>query len=169
MLDRALGLWGGALPPGEAGLEAFRTVYADPVLVNGTTTPLTVLVQRARMMQAAFEDLRHTVLEEFQAPGRLAFAFRISGRHVGPLTTPIGELPPSGAVVQVAGMDIFVVDEGRDRVTAIWALADYLSLLVDAGAVVAPLPDLSASLVVGATTDADNSEGAGGSQPTTSA
>jgi hypothetical protein len=135
MLERALGLWGGRLPPGEAGVGAFRSVYTDPVLVNGTTTPLSVLVQRARMMQAAFEDLRHTVLEEFQAPGRVAFAFRISGRHVAPLTTPVGELAPSGAVVDVAGMDIFVVDEGRDRVTAVWALADYLSLLVDAGAV----------------------------------
>jgi predicted ester cyclase len=134
-VGRALALWGRPLPPGDAALGAFRAVYADPVLVNGTPTALSVLVERARMMQAAFEGLRHTVLEEFAAPGRLAFAFRISGRLVGPLATPIGELPPSGAEVEVAGMDIFVVDEARDRITAVWALADYLTLLVNAGAV----------------------------------
>jgi predicted ester cyclase len=133
MIERALALWGRPLPAGGAALEAFRAVYADPVLVNGTSTPLMVLVERAQMMQVAFDGLRHTVLEQFEAPGRLAFAFRISGRLVGPLTTPLGELPPTGAEVQVAGMDIFVVDE--DRVTAVWALADYLTLLIDAGAV----------------------------------
>ena len=132
-IDRALALWSEPLPSGDAALEAFRAVYADPLMVNGTPTALMVLVERAQMMQAAFEGLRHTVLEQFEAPGRLAFAFRISGRLVGPLVTPLGELTPTGAEVEVAGMDIFVVEE--DRVTAVWALADYLTLLKDAGAV----------------------------------
>jgi predicted ester cyclase len=134
-LERALRLWGQPLPPGDDALAAFREVYADPVSVNGTPTPVSVLLARARMMQAAFADLRHTVLEVVEAPGRLAFAFRISGRHVGPLETPLGPLAPNGAEVQVAGQDIFVLDEQRDRVTSIWALADYLSLLMAAGAV----------------------------------
>ena len=134
-IDRALRLWGQPLPPGDAGLEAFRAVYADPVDVNGVATPVQVLLDRARMMQVAFAGLRHTVLETVETPGRLAFAFRISGRLVGPLDTPLGPLPPSGDLVELAGMDIFVVDEQRDRVTAIWALADHLSLLVAAGAV----------------------------------
>jgi hypothetical protein len=134
-IDRALALWGRPLPPGDAALEAFRAVYTDPVQVNGTPTALSVLVERAQMMQAAFDGLRHTVLEEFEAPGRVAFAFRISGRLVGPLTTPLGELAPTGGDVEVAGMDIFVVDEARDRVSGVWALADYLTLLVEAGAV----------------------------------
>jgi predicted ester cyclase len=110
-------------------------VYTDPVQVNGAETALSVLLDRSRMMQAAFADLRHTVVEEVEAPGRLAFAFRISGRHVGPLTTPLGELAPTGSAVEVAGMDIFVIDQPSDRVTAIWAQADYLSLLLAAGAV----------------------------------
>ena len=136
-IERALRLWSRPLPPGDAGLEAFRAVYADPVLVNGVPTDLTVLVDRARMMQAAFDGLHHTVLEEVEAPGRLAFAFRISGRLVGPLTTPLGDLPPTGTAVELAGMDIFVLDD--DRITAVWALADHLALLAEAGAV-SPLP-----------------------------
>ena len=133
ILERALALWSRPLPPGDAGLTSFRAVYADPVLVNGVPTDLTVLVDRARMMHGAFDALSHTVLERVEAPGGLAFAFRISGRLVGPLTTPLGDLPPTGRTVEVAGMDIFVVDD--DRVTAVWALADHLTLLVEAGAV----------------------------------
>ena len=135
LMARALRLWGQPLPDGDAALEAFRAVYDDPVRVNGTATPLRVLVERARMMQAAFDDLRHTILETVESPGRVAFAFRIAGRHVGPLETPLGLLAPTGLDVDVAGMDIFVVDEERDRVTDVWALADHLSLLLAAGAV----------------------------------
>ena len=134
-LSRALRLWGEPLPDGDAGLQAFRSVYTDPVFVNGDPTSLSVLLDRARMLQRAFEGLRHTVLEQFEAPGRLAFAFRISGRHRGPLMTPLGVLEPTGAELEVAGMDIFVLDEDLERVSAIWALADYLTLLVQAGAV----------------------------------
>ena len=134
-IQRALRLWGQPLPEGDASLELFRAVYADPVQVNGVATPVQVLLDRARMMQAAFDDLRHTVLETVQTPTRLAFAFRISGRHVGPLETPLGVLAPTATAVDVAGLDIFVIDEERDRVTEIWAQADYLSLLMAAGAV----------------------------------
>ncbi|SDS38432.1 Predicted ester cyclase [Friedmanniella luteola] len=139
LIERALALWGRPSPP-DVALEAFRAVYADPVLVNGAPTALVVLVERAQMMQAAFEGLRHTVHEQVEAPGRLAFAFRLSGRLVGPLATPLGELAPTGEQVEVAGMDIFVVEEGR--VTAVWALADHLTLLMDVGAVT-PLPPSS--------------------------
>ena len=41
----------------------------------------------------------------------------------------------SGAAVAVTGIDIFIVDEDADRVTAIWAVADWLALLVPTGAI----------------------------------
>ncbi|SEP80085.1 ester cyclase [Microlunatus flavus] len=135
LVGRALELWGRPLPQGGAALEAFRGVYDDPVTVNGVPTALQVLVDRSRMLQAALADLRHTVLASVEAPGRRAFAFRLSGRFVGPLETPLGLLAPTGRPVEVAGQDLFVVDEQRDRVTALWAQADLLSLLLDAGAV----------------------------------
>jgi hypothetical protein len=93
------------------------------------------LVDRARMMQRAFEGLRHHIDERVEAPGRRAFAFRISGRHVGPLVTPLGEIAATGRVIEVAGMDIFLVDDDADRVTGVWAVADYLGLLMQAGVV----------------------------------
>jgi len=134
-ISRALGLWGADVPDGAAGLTAFRAVYADPITINGEQTPLQVLVDRAQMMRSAFAGLRHDVLEELESPGRVAFAFRITGRHVGPLATPLGTIAASGKRVEIAGMDIFVVDQARDRVTAVWAQADYLALLIQASAV----------------------------------
>ncbi len=133
--ERALALWGHAVPDGPAALEAFRSLYADPVVVNGAATDLAVLVERARMLQGALSDLHHDVHEVIVTPGRRAFAFTITGRHSGPLTTPIGEITGSGVAVSVTGLDIFVVDEEADRVTAIWAVADWLALLVQTGAV----------------------------------
>jgi predicted ester cyclase len=135
ILERALHLWGDPLPAGSAALTAFREVYADPVTVNGEPTDLQVLVDRARMLQTAIVGIRHEVHEAVVTPGRRAFAFSISGRHAGPLASPVGTVEPSGRDVRVAGMDIFVVDEGRAEVTAIWAVADWLDLLVQAGAV----------------------------------
>jgi hypothetical protein len=134
-VNRALRLWGEPLPEGDAALALFRTVYTDPLDVNGESTPLQVLLDRARMMGDAFEGLQHQVLEQFDAPGRLAFAFKITGRQTGPLETPLGQLAPTGLDVEVSGMDIFIIDEEIDRVAGVWALADYLGLLIRAGAV----------------------------------
>ena len=139
LVDRALALWSTPLPPeGEAALAAFRSVYTDPLAVNGSSTPLRVLVDRARMMQGALEDLRHDIYERCETPGRRAFAFRILGRHVGPFATPLGEVPATGRPVELTGMDILLVDEEEGRITGVWATADYLRLLMQMDAIDRP-------------------------------
>jgi len=134
IVERALRLWTEPLPEGRAALDAFRGVYSDPLAVNGEPAPLQLLVDRARMLQSALEGVRVDIQEQFAAPGRHAFAFQMSGRHVRPLVTPLGEVVPSGAEVSWAGLDIFIVDE-EDRVTGVWAIADLLTLLMQADAV----------------------------------
>ena len=133
LVDRALCLWSEPLPEGDAAVAAFRTVYSDPLDVNGESTALQVLVDRARRLQRAFQGTRHRIKEWFEAPGRQAFAFQITGRHVGPLETPLGEIAPTGRELKLEGMDIFVVDDEADRVTGVWAIADFLDLLIQAG------------------------------------
>ena len=135
LVERALRLWVEPVPDDDAALSAFRTVYTDPLDVNGAPTSLHALVDRARMLQGAIEGLQHQIDERCEAPGRRAFAFRLAGRHTGPLATPLGVVAPSGREVEMAGMDIFVVDEDADRVIGVWAVADFLGLLVQAGAV----------------------------------
>jgi hypothetical protein len=134
LFDRALRLWSEPLPTDDAAaVAAFRSVYADPLDVNGESIALQVLVDRARMLQSALEGIHHEVRERFEGPGREAFAFRITGRHVGRLETPLGEIAATGRDLVLVGMDIFLVDDEADRVRGVWAIADYLDLLMQAG------------------------------------
>jgi SnoaL-like polyketide cyclase len=132
-VERALRLWSEPTADAEARLAAFRSVYADPVVVNGVETPLRELADRAAMMQAGLADIGHEILERIDTPGRSAFAFRITGRLDGPFTTPLGVLAPNGRTVEVFGMDIFLISD--DLVTGVYAIADYLGLLMREAAV----------------------------------
>ena len=140
IVERAMRLWSEPVPAdAAAAVAAFGSVYADPVTVNGAPTPLSALVARARMMQAAFGTLSAEVQEVVEGEGHVAFAFRLSGRHVGPFPTPLGTAAPSGRPFTVQAMDVFLVRD--DRVERIWALADQLDLLAQSGAaVLAPGP-----------------------------
>jgi predicted ester cyclase len=133
IVERAMRLWTEPVPADDAAaLAAFSGVYADPVTVNGATAPLGAIVERARMMQAAFEGLGAEVHELVTAGDQLAFAFRLSGRHVGPFVTPAGTAAPTGRSFSVLAMDIFTVAD--DRVVRIWAVADQLDMLHQTGA-----------------------------------
>jgi hypothetical protein len=87
ILEQALRLWRQPLPDGDAALHAFRQVYADPVLVNGEPTDLHVLAERARMLHRAIAEIRHDLHDLITTPGRRAFAFTITGRDTGTLTS----------------------------------------------------------------------------------
>jgi predicted ester cyclase len=134
IVERAMRLWREPVPTDDAAaLAAFGGVYADPVVVNGVPTPLADLVARARMMQTAFGTLSADVQEVVEGDGHVAFAFRLSGRHVGPFSTPLGTAAPTDRPFTVQAMDVFVVRD--DRVERIWAVADQLDLLAQVGAV----------------------------------
>ena len=133
IVEHALRLWTQPVPQADDGVAKFRTVYADPLTVNGIDTPLVDLVERARMLQRAINPVHHEVLEEFEAPSRAAFAFRLYGTHVGPLATPLGDLAPTGQILEMRGMDIFEID--KDVVVAVWAVADWLTSLSAVGGI----------------------------------
>jgi predicted ester cyclase len=139
IIDRALPLWAEPLPADDADARAaFAAVYTDPVMVNGVLTPVDDLVVRARMVQGALSDLRHELLAGVDGGDRCAFAFRLSGRHTGTLDTPLGPLAATGRQLTVAGMDTFVLRDGR--VAEVWAVADLLGALAAAGALTAGAP-----------------------------
>jgi hypothetical protein len=119
----------------EAGVvaAAFHQLYADPVLVNGAPFPVAALVERARDLHAAFEGLQLELVDRVDGPGRVAIAHRNRGRHVGPLATPLGEVPATGHMVETLGIDILTVAD--DLITEIWVAADELGRLLQLGAV----------------------------------
>ena len=134
VIDKALPLWVQPIPADDAAaLVAFAEVYTDPLLVNGQPSTLIDVVQRARMLQGAFSELRPEILASADEGERCSFAFRLSGRHTGPLATPLGPVAASGRRLTLTGADVFTLRAGK--VAEVWAVSDMLGLLIEAGAV----------------------------------
>jgi predicted ester cyclase len=131
--DDLIALWSRPLPEGPGAVAAFARVYADPVVVNGASMPLAALVERARATQRAFADLRAVQLARSDTPTHTTLVFRMSGRHVGPLMTPLGEIPPTGKIVERQIIDLLALEDGL--VTEVWMVGDELGALVQMGAI----------------------------------
>jgi predicted ester cyclase len=133
-VQRLLRLWTDALPRDDgAAADAFRDMYADPVTVNGTPLSAADMVARARVMQAALAEPEREVLAVVESGDAVAVAFRLAGRHVGPLDTPAGRLPASGARIDLRVIDVLSIAEGR--ISAIWMVGDWLGALAPTGMV----------------------------------
>jgi len=135
-VERLLSLWTDPLPEqAAAAAAAFRQLYADPVTVNGTPLTASDLVARARVMQSALE--RPEVLAVTDAGSSVAVAFRLAGRQIGPLDTPVGRLPPTGRRIDLRVIDVLTLADGR--ITDIWMVADWIPVFAAAGALRVPV------------------------------
>jgi SnoaL-like polyketide cyclase len=133
-LDALMALWTSPLPADDdAAAAKFREYYHDPVTVNGSQLTAADLVTRARGVQAMLEDAENVVLDSFEAGDKVAMAFRMRGRQVGPMATSLGPLPPDGQPLDVRVIDLLTLVDGR--VSNIWMVADELGMLVSRGAV----------------------------------
>jgi hypothetical protein len=106
-------------------VEAFGSVYADPVRINGTPMSVSDVVARARTLHLAFADHVIEIVDQVKQEDKLAIAFRHTARHVGPWTTPLGEIAATGRTVTGLGMDLLTFD-ADGRISEIWVLADEL-------------------------------------------
>jgi predicted ester cyclase len=126
-------LWTEPVPAQAEAVREFGELYMDPVSINGTPTSLLDLVERARALQRAFADLTMEVIDEFEAPNRLVIVFLQRGRHVGPLSSPLGEVAPTGRQVEVRTIDVLSMTDRR--ISAVQVVADSLGLAMQLGAV----------------------------------
>lgn len=132
-VERLLQLWTDVPADDVAAEEAFRALYADPVTVNGAPLHARDLVARARALGAVFDGLRREVLDVVDGGGKVAVAFRLSGRHVGTLGTTAGPVPATGRDLGIRVIDVLTIADGR--ITGIWMVADELGALVSVDAV----------------------------------
>ena len=132
-LDGLLDLWGRQWTPGPEAEAAFGRFYADPVLVNGDSLPVSALVDRANALNLALADAQREVLTTMIGDDGVAVEFRLTGRHVGPLATSAGVLPPTGGMLTLRVIDILTVVDGR--VTRIAMVPDELASLAAVGSV----------------------------------
>lgn len=133
-INAMMRLWSDPLPDSDQeAVAAFRELYTDPVVVNGAELTAADLVARARAVHRTFDRLDNEILDVVQAEDKVAVAFRMSGRQVGPLATTLGPLPPGGGQLELRVIDILTLTDGR--VSKIWMVADELGALVAADAV----------------------------------
>ena len=131
-IEALLDLWTRLPADPVAAADAFRTLYTDPVVVNGATLHADDLVARARSLQQTFSGMDREVLDVCDAGDKVAVAFRLSGRQVGPLGTSAGALPPTDRDLALRVIDILTLTDGR--ISEITMVADELGALVAVGA-----------------------------------
>ena len=76
---------------------------------------------------AAFPDLRHDTLDEFESDGSYACRLRITGTHDGAFPTPQGEIPATGRVVEFVSADYITGKDGK--ITRWFAYPDMAGIL----------------------------------------
>jgi ketosteroid isomerase-like protein len=133
LVTRLLSVWDDVPADDAAAEAAFRALYTDPVRINGTEVPVAQLVRRARMTSAALQGRTTELLSQVTTGDRTAVAFRMHGRHVGPMDTPLGPVAGDGRPVTMQVIDLLTVREGR--ISEIWMVADLLGMLASTGAV----------------------------------
>ena len=126
-------LWTEPVPATREAVAAFGRLYTEPVSINGVSTSLLDLVERARALQRAFADLAMEIIDEFEAPNRFVIVFLQRGRHVGPLRLPLGEIAPTGRRIEVRTIDVLTMTDGR--ISAVQVVPDNLGLAMQLGAV----------------------------------
>jgi hypothetical protein len=141
-VEQLLRLWTDPLPEGQAAEDAFRALYTDPVQVNGAFLTAADMVARARALQLVFDNPEREVLDLAEADGKVALAFRLTGRQIGPLNTSAGVLAPTGQVVTMRVIDILTFSDGL--ISDISMVADELGALVAIDAVALREPSGSA-------------------------
>jgi hypothetical protein len=102
LLERLVALWTQPVGSRDDAEAAFREVYADSVVVNGTEMPVADLVSRARALQEAFDGLGMDILDTVETPDRIVIAFHMRGRHVGPYVSPLGWWRRRGGTLRCA-------------------------------------------------------------------
>jgi predicted ester cyclase len=139
-------LWLAPPADDDDAVAAFRTLYTDPVQINGVAMSAAELVARARALHASYEGLHHELIDQVHSPGKTVIAFRMRGTHVGRLSTPLGDVSPTGRAVDIFTVDVLtLLPDGR--VNEVWVLSDQLGLLLglDALALSAPAAPASAA------------------------
>ena len=135
-IDTLLDLWQQPWTPGPAAEDAFRQLYTDPVTINGAPSTVAALVARSISLNRALTDQHREVDQVVQTGDEVAVAFRLSGRHVGPLATSAGIVPPTGRRLELTIIDILTLTGGR--VSTIRMVADELAALAAVDAVSLP-------------------------------
>ena len=118
-------------------LDGVMELYAEDavqLMPDGFFEGRSVIRDRLAKELAAFSDLAHRYISYVEGGDAFADEWVFVGTHTGPLTLPDGtELPPTGKRVEVPGMELVRVRDGKVVVDNLYydnlAVAAQLGLL----------------------------------------
>src|SRR5215510_7134694 len=137
LLDRYVELYNAGDLDGVIDLYAEDSVQGMP---DGVFEGRTAIRERLAQELEAFTDVQHTVRSFVEQGDAFCDEWTFAGTHTHPFTLPDGsELPPTGTRVEIAGMEIVRVRNGKIVLNTLYydnlAVARQLGLLpVGAGA-----------------------------------
>ena len=116
--------------------EYFDKLYEDDIVLHGYTpeplTPKAAVKGFYQVFLDAFPDT-HADIEAMYVEGdALTLRLRFSGTHTGTFQG----IPPSGRPISIGG--ITILRFGAQRCVERWAVADFLGLMIQIGAIPAP-------------------------------
>jgi len=98
-------------------LDGVMSLYAEDssqLMPDGTFNGRSAIRDRLAQELAAFSDLAHRYLSYVEEGDAFADEWVFVGTHTGPVTLPDGtEVPPTGKRVEVRGMELVRVRDGR--------------------------------------------------------
>ncbi len=115
---------------GQGNLGAADEILSQDHVSHGAGAPPTVgteaIKQQATRIRTAIPDLQPTLNDQFAEGDRVVSRWTGAGTHTGPLATPKGPLPASGATIS---FDEIRIDRFADgRIVESWFIPDRLTL-----------------------------------------
>jgi steroid delta-isomerase-like uncharacterized protein len=113
-------------------LELIPQIIAEGSVVHDPSSPgRPGGVEGARafvgMLHAGLSDIRYTIEDMIAEGDRVVYRWSLRGRHTGPFMG----IPPTGAALDITGVDIFRLEGGK--VVESWASADALGMMRQLG------------------------------------
>ena len=98
-------------------LDAVMDLYAEDavqIMPDGTFEGRSAIRERLARDLAAFSDVAYTVRSFVEQGDAFADEWTFAGTHTGPLLLPDGtQLPPTGKRVEIKGMELVQVRDGK--------------------------------------------------------
>ncbi len=121
----------------EGDLDGVMELYAEDavqLMPDGTFKGRSAITDRLAKELASFSDIAHRYVSYVEGDDAFADEWVFVGTHTGPLVLPDGtELPPTGKRVEVKGMELVRVRDGKIVVDNLYydnlAVAAQLGLL----------------------------------------
>lgn len=122
-------------------LDGVMDLYAEDavqIMPDGTYEGWTAVRDRLAQELDGFAELNHTVRSFVEQGDTFADEWTFTGTHTGPFLLPDGsQLPPTGKQVEIRGMELVQVRDGKIVVDNLYY--DSMAVLVQLGLV--PVPE----------------------------